>query len=300
MHKKYYAIFLLLCAALFMTGCAKTQVAEAIDKVQTIVPVKANRVKLTTINKTLDYVGDIKAQDEAVVYPKVNGKIIEKLRQDGDRITKGEVIAYVDRDEVGFTFEKAPVESPLTGIIGRIYVDIGTNVTQTTPVALVVNMDNVKIELNIPEQYLPKVAPGQFAEVALQAYPDEKFKGIVSKVSPVLDIETRTAPIEIVILNSDHRLKSGMFAQVRLIIEEHQKTPVIIKEAVMGKAPQEYVYVIEDNVAHLRNIKLGIKQGAFREVTEGLKENDIVVIMGQQKLYESASVNVEIEGENNK
>jgi multidrug efflux pump subunit AcrA (membrane-fusion protein) len=289
-------IFILWC--LFsVTGCSQV---DDLSKKEEAIPVKAIKVELKDIQKTLDYVGDIKAQEEAIIYPKVDGKIMEKIAEEGASVNKGDVIAYIDRDEVGFKFEKAPVESPLTGIIGRVYVDKGRSVTPQTPVALVVDMDKVKVNLDTPEEYLPKIVLGQFAEITLQAYPDEKFIGKVVKISPVLDLATRTAPVEISIPNSDHRLKSGMFAKVKLILQEHKNVPFILKEAVMGKEPNLYLYVVENNKAVLKKVTLGLRQGPYLEVEEGLKEGDLVVIMGQQRLKDNVQVNVEIEEESKK
>jgi len=276
--------------ALIFAGCQEREKASAEKEA---IPVRVMKVELKSIKNTLDYVDDIKAQDEAVIYPKVSGKIIEKIKEEGDKVNKGDIIAYIDRDEVGFKFEKAPVESPLTGIIGRTYVDKGTSVSTLTPIALVVDMDKVKIKIDITEEYLPRIALGQEAQISLQAYPDEKFTGVVEKISPVLDLDTRTAPIEIVIANNDHRLKSGMFAQVQLILEEHKDVMVIAKEALIGRGAEAYVYVVEANTARQKKIKLGIHQGAFYEVLEGLKPQDLVVVMGQQKIYEGALVAAE-------
>ncbi|MDP2830659.1 MAG: hypothetical protein Q8O02_00205, partial [Candidatus Omnitrophota bacterium] len=144
-------ILILICCVSLLSGCTP---GKAKEKPLEVIPVKVDKVKLRELSETLDYSGDIKAQDEAVIYPKVSGKIIEKVKEDGALINKGEVICYVDRDEVGLKFQKAPVESTLTGILGRVYVDIGENVTANTPVALVVSVDKVKIELDIPEKYL--------------------------------------------------------------------------------------------------------------------------------------------------
>ncbi|MDD2752408.1 MAG: efflux RND transporter periplasmic adaptor subunit [Candidatus Omnitrophica bacterium] len=288
-------LYLYIGLGLFLfaiTGCGPSPEEKAKEQKEAV-PVRVMRVELKDIQNTLDYVGDIKAEDEAVVYPKVGGKIIEKLKNEGDSVAKGDVIAYIDRDEVGFKFEKAPVESPMSGIIGRVYVDIGTQVSPQTQVALAVHMDNVKIDLDIPEQYLPKISVGQTAQIFVQAYPGKEFIGKVSRISPVLDLETRTAPIEIIISNSDHALKSGMFAQVKLVIEERKDVPVIVKEAIMGKEPGLYVYAVNGNAAHQRNIKLGIRQAAYYEVSEGLKEGDLVVVMGQQQLYDGAPVSIE-------
>jgi len=289
---RFYKLIVMVILGIFVFGCqSKSEKARAVESI----PVKVEKVQLQELYAALDYTGDIKAKDEAMIYPKVSGKIIEKVKEDGTPITKGEVICYIDRDEVGLKFEKAPVESTLTGFVGRVYVDIGENVTAQTPIALVVSMDKVKIDLDIPERYLPKVDNDQEAIITVDAYPSVEFKGKVTKVSPVVDLSTRTAPIEITIDNPDHNLKSGMFAKVRLALEVRKSVPVILKEAVLGHSPDNYVFVAENKKASMRKVRLGIRQGSYYEVQEGLKEGDMVVVMGQQMLFDGAIVEPEVE-----
>jgi multidrug efflux pump subunit AcrA (membrane-fusion protein) len=274
-----------------MAGCGSGN--QEADKEKEAIPVKVMTIEAKDLEKTLDYVGNIKAKDEAGVYPKVSGKVIEKVKDEGSPVKKGDVIVYIDRDEVGFTFEKAPVESPLTGVVGRINVDLGANVEPTTQIAFVVNMERMEIDLDIPEKYLPFVALGQEAKIAVDAYPDKVFIGKVTLISPVVDLETRSAPIEITIDNKDELLKSGMFAEVRLVVGEHKNVPVVLKEALMGKGDNLYVYAVEDHKASMRPIKTGIRYGELVEITEGVKSGDVVVVMGQQRLHDGASVETE-------
>ena len=273
-----------------VVGCAQKQETSRQDE---IIPVRIMKVELRDMKQSLDYIGNIKARDEAVIYPKVSGKIIEKLKEDGSRVDKGDALAYIDRDEVGFTFEKAPVESPLSGIIARVYVDKGTSVTPQTPIALIVDMDIVKIQLDIPERYVGDVALGQGADIYVDAYPGERFIGKLTKISPVIDLDTRTMPVEITIDNDGHRLKSGMFARVSLIIKEIKDAPVILKEAIIGKGAYLYVYAVEGGKAVMKKIKTGIRQDGYLEVTDGLKEGEGVVIMGQHRLRDGSGVKVE-------
>src|SRR3989338_6143276 len=177
----FYILFFLI-AVMAIAGCERR--APLKERSETV-PVKAMKVVLKDLTRSLEYVGDIKGQDEAIVYPKVSGKIIEKIKEDGSIVQKGDVIAYIDRDEVGLKFEKAPIESPLTGVVGRVYVDIGSHVDAQTPIALVVNMDRVKISLDIPEKYLPRVSLGRLARIKVDAYPEEEFSGEVTRISPV-------------------------------------------------------------------------------------------------------------------
>lgn len=283
-------IFSLIITSMFTFGCQPRQKQANGPE---IIPVKALKVELKDLDDTIDYVGNVMAQDEALIYPKVSGKIIEKVKEDGAVVKKYEAVAYIDRDEVGLKFKKAPVESTLDGVVGRVYVDIGTNVTPLTAIALIVNTDKVKIDLEIPEKYLPKIFLQQEAKITVDAYPDEGFSGVVTKISPVVDLDTRAAPIEITVDNPGRKLQSGMFARVSLAIEKRKGVTVILKEAITGRDPNLYVFVIEDKKAVLRKITLGIRQGPYYEVREGLKEGDRVVIMGQQKLYEGAPVETE-------
>jgi membrane fusion protein (multidrug efflux system) len=85
-----------------------------------------------------------------------------------------------------------------------------------------------------------------------------------------------------------------MFVRVLLVIEKHSGVPVIIKEAIIGKEPDTYVYLVENNKVKLRKISLGIHDGPLYEATDGLKKGEEVVIMGQQRLYDDAPVFAEI------
>ncbi|MCM8787967.1 MAG: efflux RND transporter periplasmic adaptor subunit [Candidatus Omnitrophica bacterium] len=254
------------------------------------IPVKVMKVKPTTIRNVLDYVGNIKAKEEAIIYPKVTGKIIKKIKEETELVEKDDIIAYIDRDEVGLTFELAPVTSSLKGMIGKVFVDIGQQVNSQSPVALVVDIDKVKVNLDIPEKYLDKVKIGLSAIVKVDAYPDKEFVGKIIKVIPVIDLTTRTFLVEILIDNPDYLLKPGMLAKVTVILEEYKDALVVLKEAILGKEPDLFVYVVENNKASIKKVKLGLKEGPYYQIKEGLKEGDLVVVMGQQKLYDNAPV----------
>lgn len=281
------AVLSLILAA---PGCGR----KAEEKKE-VIPVRAMRVESRSISRTLDYASNIEAWDRAEVFPKVSGKILEKLKEDGSPIAKGETIAYIDRDEVGFKFEKAPVESPLSGVIGRVYVDKGTNVTTQTAVAVVVDIDRAKVHLDVPEKYLPQVSIGQQARVRVEAYPNEVFIGTVTRISPVVETETRTAPIEISIDNPGHRLKPGMFAGIQLLLETRKNVPAVMKEAIIGREPSTYVFAVNDGVAQMRDVKLGLSENDYVEVTNGLKAGDLVAVMGQERLRDGAAVSIEVD-----
>ena len=62
----------------------------------------------------------------------------------------------------------------------------------------------------------------------------------------------------------------------------------------MGREPDVYVFIVEENKAKLKKVSLGIRQGPYYEIISGIQNGDLVVIMGQQKLYEGALVEAEV------
>ncbi|MBM3252656.1 MAG: efflux RND transporter periplasmic adaptor subunit, partial [Candidatus Omnitrophica bacterium] len=240
--KKLIIVWLVFSIGIF-SGCAKKEKTKKSQ--EAAIPVSVVEVKRETILDTVSFVGDIEAFDEAKVFARAGGKVKEKLKQEGDFVKKGDILMYIDRDEIGFEYEISPVNSPLDGYVGRIYVDKADTVTTQTPLANVINIDAIKIKVNITEKYLPFIVVGQLAKLKVDVYPDREFDARISMVSPQLDVETRTFPIEVTLDNKDYLLKPGMFAKVSLIIKEHKDVPVILKDAIMGKEPNCYIYVIE-------------------------------------------------------
>jgi len=290
-EKNYF--ILLICAMLgfgLLLGCAKKVPTK--DEA-TKIPVSVIQVKKGSLRETLFYVGDIKADDEAIVYPKVTGKIVEKLVKEGDLVKKGDVLAYIDRDEVGFEFEKAPVESPIDGVVGKVHVDIGTSVSPQVPVGLVVNMDVVEVEVNVVERDLPKIKEGQMAQVEVDAYPNEIFEGMVERVTPVVDLVSRTASVEIEIPNKDYRLKPGMFARIKILIKEREDVLIITRDAIILEDSSNYVFVVKDgDKVQRQKIEIGLHEDNEFEVIKGLGEGEVVVTMGNARLKNGDTVKI--------
>lgn len=271
-----------------LAGCGREKNREEFKGVT--VSVEVVRAKRDTIKETLSLVGDITAEDEAAVCPKVTGKVIEKLVKEGDVVKKRDPILIVDRDEVGFKFEKAPVEAPIDGVVGKIYVDKGANVSPAIPVAVLVNMDRVKVRTEVAEQDLPRLAESQEAEVQVDAYPEEVFSGRVSEISPMVDPVTRKASVQVIIDNPDHRLKPGMFARVEIVLEKHENTLVIPRKAVVKQDGKELVFVIDRSVARAKQVKKGLSDEQRLEIIDGLDEEDLVIVQGNYGLEDGVKV----------
>ena len=288
---KFYIVTLIfaLCILNFLSGCGKktAEVKEA------SIPVEVARGQEKQLQEILKFTGDIEGKDQVQVYPKVTGKLIEYKLQEGEPIEKQDIIALIDRDVTGFKFEPAPVEAPLSGIVAKTYLDQGDSVSPQIPIAVIANMDEVKVKIEIPEVDYPKLKLGQVAEIKVDAYPDREFTGKLSKLSALVDPNTRTATAEITIPNPDHLLIPGMFARISLLVGEH-KALVVPRDAVL-RLPGTgvyYCFMVEGKKARKVFVELGIRENNWQEVKKGLKEGDLVILSGQGILKTGISIEI--------
>lgn len=253
-------------------------------------PVKVARVQARNLEESILLVGSIKAKDEATLFSRVPGKLKENLLREGQAVRKGQAVALVERDEVGVRFEPAPVPSTLDGTVARTYLDRGENVTPQTPVALVVDQSEVIVRADVPERYAGRAAVGQTVRVQVEAYPDRRFIGRVTKVSPVVDPATRSTFIEARI-DAAGALRSGMFGEVSLVTGSRSGAVAVPKDALTeGSGPA--VYVVRDGRAVKREVRLGLQGDEYAEITDGVKPGEDVVVFGLYGLKDGSPVEV--------
>ena len=185
--------------------------------------------------------------------------------------------------------------------------ELGDMAAPQIPFFEVVDMDPVKVSINVIERYLGLIKPGLIANIEVNSYPNEKFIGKVNLVNPTLDAMTRTARVEIIINNKDLKLKPGMFANVEVITKEKTNVPVIPDYAIIEKTALDYsrgkigtgkvtiekfVYTVHDSIVVKQQVETGIENNNLVEILSGLNAGDIIVTQGQHVLLDSSFVNV--------
>lgn len=262
-------------------------------------PVEIEVVKTSPLTESLNLTGDVKGIEEINVFPKVSGKLVEVKVREGDRVKKEQVLAIIDRDIEGVKFEPAEVTSPVEGIVGIVYMDKGARVnppdmgpSMGTPLVGIVNMDTVKVLVNVIEKDLSKIKKGQRAKIKVDAYPEKVFNGKITLVSPTINPMTRTASVEITIPNLNHSLKPGMFAETEIILGKKEDAILIPAYAVLEQSEDKKVFTVEDGKAVLQVVELGIDQGDLVEVKSGLAPGDSLIVAGHHRISSGDSVRV--------
>jgi RND family efflux transporter MFP subunit len=195
-------------------------------------------------------------------------------------------------DELDINLANTVITSPVNGFIGKRTLDPGAWVTPNSAFLSVVDIAVVRMVADVVERDLRRITQGLKADVEVDAFPGETFSGRVAHVAPVLDPATRTAQIEIEIVNSDFRLKPGMYARVNFTIEKRDNTLVVPANAVVDLGGNRGVFQPEegDVVAKFKPIQTGLSDQNLIEVESGLIEGERVVTTGAAALRDGDKI----------
>lgn len=194
---------------------------------------------------------------------------------------------------------KVPCSPVLT--VAERHVSEGENVvaTQVTALYLLVMEHPLKLRAQLPERAVGQVKVGQPVEVAVEAYPGEKFQGLVKRVNPTIQRASRTFEIEVAIPNEERRLKAGSFGVAEILVD-HNPTAVIVPESAIIKfaGVVKLFKVTPENLALEVPVVLGERierreNGGivpYVEVTGAVQPGEAVVTSGQSQLVDGVEV----------
>jgi membrane fusion protein (multidrug efflux system) len=161
-----------------------------------------------------------------------------------------------------------------------------------SPAALFVSKP-VEVVVNVEESRIGNVQVGQNAALQVTAYPGQDFPAIVTNVAPTADKASHTFAVQVTPLDEDYLLRSGMYANVSLLIEEKQETLLVPRAALTDLAGQTTVYVVNgDDSVDQRAVITGLEEDDHVEILSGLTAGEQVVIAGQASLRDGVMVEV--------
>ncbi|MDD5492916.1 MAG: efflux RND transporter periplasmic adaptor subunit [bacterium] len=258
---------------------------------EVIIPVRLAAVQAGNIEAAVNFVGEVRGLNEANIYPKVPGKLIKKVVDEGAVVEAGQTIAILDRDEPAMDYKEVEVKAPISGVFTGYLVDLGTKIETQDSLGSVADISIVKVVANIPEKDINRIKKNNVTKVKVDTYPNREFTGTVDMVKAMIDQNTRTAEVNIKIDNKDGKLKTGMFAKGRIIERAYQGILIPI-DAVIKEQGGNFVYVSDGKAAAKRQVFTGLIQDSLIEIIAGLKVGEQIVVVGQDSLRDGSKVEV--------
>ena len=185
----------------------------------------------------------------------------------------------------------ASVRAPFAGLVAKREVSRGDYVRPGQALLEVVALDPIEVEFTVAERDSARVVLGQAVEVSVAPYPDERFLGEVSAVSPVIDPRTRTMRVKARIPNADGRLRPGLFARTDLGVAKRSGAVFVPVEAVLQRADGQVLFTVgADERVKRVVVKTGVEREGRIEITEGLAGDASVVVRGHTALVDGVLV----------
>jgi cobalt-zinc-cadmium efflux system membrane fusion protein len=180
--------------------------------------------------------------------------------------------------------------APIGGKIVENNAVMGDMVDQDAEILTIMNPNLLRVDTEIYEKDIAKIREGQQVEVRVPAYPNEVFTGRIQYVSDIFKEDTRTITVHTEVANTDYKLKPGMFADITIHLNHHDRVIALPKEAILDDKDLELVFVRRGDEYIPLVIETGVRQGEYVQILSGIQEGDVVVTSGnfqlKSKMYE--------------
>ena len=201
-----------------------------------------------------------------------------EVRRQRERIARAR--SGLDQAEVAhrvalMELARTRVRAPFAGRVADLLVVPGQHVTEGTDLLTVVDLDPIEVQVNVLEAELSALQEGRRATVRFAAFPGTPFEGRIESVNPVVDPQTRTARVTVVLRNPEDRIKPGMYAEVSLAATSLPDRLVVPRAAILergeGRA-RTMLFVYEEDAQ-------GRGRAKWRYVTTGRANDTLVEIV---------------------
>ena len=216
-----------------------------------------------------------------------------------NQLVKNNLASAEKRDEEQASFnvakaqlDKRKIVAPFDGFLGIRHVNVGDVVQPGTVITTIDAIDPIKLDFAVPEVYLAALKQDMPIEATSAAWPDMVFKGKIYVVDSRIDTDSRAIMVRAIMENPDRKLKPGLLMKVQIIRDV--KTSLAIPESAIQSAGQKKsVFVVgADKKVAEKVIQTGQREPGVVEVTSGLVAGDKVIVEGQMKTGDGATVHI--------
>lgn len=200
--------------------------------------------------------------------------------------------ATAQRKEAQLALSRTRITSPIDGRLNQITPTRGDLLKVGDRVAQILDVANVKVTVGVPESDVSAFLDLDEATVVIEALGDRRVTGKKLFLSYQPRSLARLYDLELLVPNTDGRIRSGMFARVELVKTVFENALVIPLYAVITQNEERFVFIENDSHAKKRPVTIGILTGWQVQVTSGLKPGDKVIVVGQRLLDEGHALEI--------
>jgi membrane fusion protein (multidrug efflux system) len=196
------------------------------------------------------------------------------------------------REEARLALSRTRITSPLSSLLNRIEAKEGDYLAVGDPVAQILEIDQVKVTVGVPESDVAAIFDLEEADVIIEALGKRRVKGKRVFLSRQPGSLARLFDLELRVPNPDGRILPGMFARVELVKQVFEQALAVPLYAVITQGDERFVFVEEGGRAERRSVKLGVLVGWEVQISSGLKPGEKVIVVGHRLVDDGQPVEV--------
>ena len=225
-----------------------------------------------------------------------------EVRAERDRVARaksGLDQAQVALEQAQLQLDRTKIRAPFGGRVASIEIVEGQEASVGELLMTVIDLDPIKVEVQVLESEVGYLAPGRNATILFSAFPDELFSGMVETINPVVEQGTRTARVTVRVPNPNGRILPGMYARVSIEAREFPDRLMVPRSAILERDRRNMLFVFEpdgqDGLAKWRYVTTGLMNDSLVEIvdnpeTDTVQPGEIVLTDGHYTLIHDARV----------
>ncbi|PJZ79244.1 efflux RND transporter periplasmic adaptor subunit [Leptospira meyeri] len=185
--------------------------------------------------------------------------------------------------------------SPMDGIIAKIGRNKGELINAGSgggaPIMTVMSTGGVHVAFSVNEGDLGKIKLGLRSNITADSLPNQKYKGYLKRISPLVDQKTHTADVKVEVSGDLNELRPGLFVRADVIVGSDIKAILVpINTLVSIDDSEGSVFIMKDKRAFKKNVNLGEKREDRIIITKGLEAGDTIISSPLNRLFEGVLV----------
>lgn len=188
------------------------------------------------------------------------------------------------------------IAAPFDGVITERNIHPGALVgpNQSVPMLRVETLQHLRLIVPVPETYIAAVPEGSEVEFTVPAFPRQKFKGRIARISHAVDAKTRTMPVELDVTNRGGKLTPGSFSEVMWPVRRPAASLLVPSSSLATNLERTFVVRVRDGKTEWVDVKPGASSGSYTEVFGDLQPGDQVAVRGSDELAPGMQVKVQL------
>lgn len=186
------------------------------------------------------------------------------------------------------TVDKLRIVAPFDGQAGIRQVNVGDYLKDGADIVALEDSSSVYVDFNLPERFATRIKPQQKVAVAIDSLAGQAFSAVVEALEPQITADGRAIAVRARLPNASAQLRPGMFARVRVVLEERPGAVMVPEEALVPEAGKETLIKVVDGsvgpIARRVEVRTGIRRDGRVEILHGVAAGERIVTAGQSRL----------------